>query len=335
MKYFYPENSILLAPLAGFTDLPYRNSARRFGCKYAFAEMVDAGSLVYGNAKTFRFMERGDNEEWLGAQFLGSNPEILSKATQIMNEYNFDVLDFNLGCPAPKVVKKGAGAALGLRPDDAIRAFDSIVKLSRFPVTAKIRILDEQDPAPTVDLCKRLEASGAKAITIHGRIKDKFYAGDVFHDVIDAVREEVDIQIIANGGVMGTESYDAIREQTGCESVMLARGAMGNPWIFKLLLDPETFLHPTAVELAEEMETHILNMIDYYNESLALKIGRKVILDYLKGRGYGGTMKSRVSKICKLDDFKGFIDDIKQGPNDSYWDWLNYNPDAERQLRQV
>jgi len=296
--------------------------------------MIDAGSLVYANHKTLRFLERSELDEWLGVQFVGSDVDTLAKATQIVNNYECDVLDFNLGCPAPKVSKKCEGAELGRHPDKAIRAFDSIVKNSKHPVSAKIRIIDEQDIAPTIELCKRLENSGAQAITIHGRIKEKFYAGPVYYDVISAVREKVNIQVIANGGIMGTSSYNEIRAMTGCDCVMVARGAMGNPWIFDLLTQKGNFVAPTPVEVATELERHLIEMIDYYGETLAMKIGRKVILDYLKGRGFGGAMKARVSKMCTREDLNIFVNDMKQGPADSYWTWLKSNAHTDRPMRK-
>lgn len=328
----YPENSIIHAPLAGFTDIPYRNSAHRHGCKYAFAEMIDAGSLVYGTQKTLRFLERSNQEEWLGYQFVGSDTETLTKATKIIDKLDFDVLDFNLGCPAPKVSKKCEGAALARVPDAAIRAFDAIVKASTHPVTAKIRIIDELDVEPTLDLCKRLENSGAQAITIHGRIKEKFYSGPVSFNIISEVREALNIPVIANGGVMGLKTYNEIRRETGCDTIMVARGAMGNPWIFNILNEKDEFIPPTPTEVALELEQHVMEMVEYYGEQLAMKISRKIILDYLKGRGFGGAMKARVSKLCSKDDLRHFVDDMKKGPAESYWTWLKSNPQTDRPM---
>jgi tRNA-dihydrouridine synthase B len=328
----YPENSIILAPLSGYTDLPYRHSARRFGCKYCFTEMIDAGSLAYGNVKTTRFMDRGDEEEWLGVQLVGCNHERISRAVEILNQHDFDVLDFNLGCPVPKVAKKGAGAALGQNIDEAVKCFELIKKLSRHPLTAKIRILDEQDPAPTLRLVKGLTEAGAQAITIHGRIKSKFYSGPVYFDIIAAARETVKIQIIANGGITSAASYTEIREETGCDTVMLARGAMGNPWLFRELSDKNNYIPPTPMELCEELELHVMEMIDYYGETLALRIARKVILDYLKSRGFPGRIKSEVSFLHTIRDFTEFIKIVREGPSERYRQWLKVYPMADRRL---
>jgi len=293
--------------------------------------MIDAGSLAYGNDKTTRFMDRGEDEEWLGVQLVGCSHERIRKSVDILNEHDFDVLDFNLGCPVPKVAKKGAGAALGQNIDEALKCFELIKKFSRHPLSAKIRILDEQDPAQTLKLVKGLADAGARAVTIHGRVKNKFYAGAVYFDIIAVVREAVDIQIIANGGVNGISTYNEIREKTGCDTVMVARGAMGNPWLFRELCEKD-YVPPTTNELCDELEQHIMEMIDYYGETLALRIGRKIILDYLRSRGFPGKFKVQVSFLKKTKDFTKFMKLVREGPSGRYRQWLKAYPDADRRL---
>lgn len=328
----YTENALVMAPLAGFTDLPYRNSLRRNGCYYCFAEMVDADSLVYGNHKSFKMLERGKDEPWLGAQLLGCKPDMIAKATEIINEYHFDVVDFNLGCPAPKVVKKHQGAELARDPEAAARALEAITANSNVPVTAKTRISSEDRVEDTIALCKKLETAGAQVITIHGRIREKFYSGDVFFDHISAVREVVSVPVFANGGIMGRVSYDEIRQKTGCDSVYIARGAMGNPWIFNEISCPDSFAYPTPEELADEVNLHLSEMIEFYGEKRAMIIGRKIVLDYMRGRGFGGEMKSRVSRMQSAEDLKEFVAVLRGGPADSYWTWLSTDKDNERRM---
>ncbi|OGV45567.1 MAG: hypothetical protein A2017_12190 [Lentisphaerae bacterium GWF2_44_16] len=318
----YPENCVILAPLSGFTDLPYRVSARSFGCRFAFTEMIDAGSLARGTSKTLRFLERGKDEDWLGVQIIGAEDDSLAKAVDIINQHDFSVLDFNLGCPAPKVVKKGEGAALGRKPDEAVKKIEILVRMSKIPVTAKIRILDENDPAPTLYLAKRLRDAGAAALTVHGRVLKAFYSGPVYYDIIAELRRELDIQVIANGGVMNYENWLEIREKTGCGSVMLARGAMGNPWIFSEINNHSAYSPPTVAELAGEMERHVGHIIEYYGETLAMRISRKIILDYLRGRGFSGKLKALVSKLVRKSDFEAFMNEVKKGPSYKYWKCL-------------
>lgn len=328
----YPENSLILAPLSGFTDISYRCSARRHGCIYAFTEMIDAGSLIFGNRRTLRLLERGKDEKWLGAQLIGAETDLLRRAAEIINKHDFDVLDFNIACPAPKVVRKGEGIALAKRPEDAVRAFETLVKISKIPVTAKIRILDRQIPDPTVLLAKRLENAGAAAITVHGRTREQFYSGEVYSDIISAVRSALRVQVIANGGVMDYPSYCKFRRDTGCDCVMVARGAMGNPWIFEELSHPDNYKAPTVAMFSDEIEKHVLEIIDCYGESLGFKISRKVILDYLRGRGYPGSLKNKVCALSRLEDFKSFIVEVRNGPSHRYKRWLERHPSAQRRL---
>lgn len=329
----YPENSVILAPLSGFTDLPYRRSARRHGCQYAFTEMVDAGALAFGNDRTLQMIDRGQDEEWLGVQLVGSDSEELKKATAIINTRNFDVLDFNLGCPAPKVVRKGEGSKLAETPDKAAKALETIVRNSQIPVTAKIRILDEQDPSPTIKLAKKLVNAGAQAIAIHGRIRHNYYSGPVFHDIIAALKDELSVDVIANGGVNNYDDYCEIRKQTGCDKVMLARGAMGNPWIFAEITDPENWHPPTPAELADEVEQHILEMIDCYGVELGLTIARKIILDYMRGRGFPRILKTLVINITNANELKEFTAELRKGPSGRYKTWLATEPEATRRMK--
>lgn len=322
----------MLAPLAGHSDLPMRMSARRWGCRFAFTEMIDAGSLLFGSFKTLKLAQRGEKEDWLGIQLVGSDLEHLRKAVEIVNRYDFSLLDFNLGCPAPKVVKKGEGAALALRQDDAIKAFETIVETSRIPVTAKTRIQSESDPEPTVRFAKRLQDAGAKAITLHGRVMKAFYSGPTFHNIIKAVSESLKIQVVANGGAFDKASFDVLLRESSCDCGMLARGAIGNPWLFRELRDP-AFKPPTQLELAEEMERHIGEMIAFYGEEMALVVGRKVILEYLRGRGYPGSLRASVSFLSKKEDFEKLLIEVRKGPSDGYW--RNLEAATEPQPRRL
>jgi tRNA-dihydrouridine synthase B len=295
-----------------------RMSARRCGCRFAFTEMIDAGSLVFGSFKTLKLIERDPSEDWLGVQLVGSEVDTLKKAVEILNQREFDVIDFNLGCPAPKVVKKGEGAALALRHDDALRAFETIVKSARHPVTAKTRIQSETDPAPTIALAKRLQDAGAQALTLHGRVMKAFYSGPVFHQIIKAVRESLTIQVVANGGAFDKESCETLLKESSCDCAMLARGAIGNPWLFGEISTPG-FRHPTQFELADEMERHIGEMVSFYGEEMALVVGRKVMLEYLRGRGYAGALRASVSFISKMEEFLRLVAEVRKGPAEGYW----------------
>ncbi len=330
--YKFP-NAPLLAPIAGHTDLPMRLSARRHGCRYAFTEMVDAGSLVFGNYKTnCLLIARDPSEEFLGIQLVGSEPEVLKKAALIVNEHDFSVLDFNLGCPAPKVAKKGEGATFVVqRPDEAVAAFAVLAENSKIPVTAKMRILSETDPEPNVRFALRLQEAGARALTIHGRLMKNFYSGPVAFSMIRAVREALSIPVIANGGALSQPLYRHLLEETGCERGMVARGACGNPWIFREIgegrIDP-----PTLVEFAEEMRTHFYAMMDFYGLENGVRISRKTLLEYLRGRGFPGELRASVSFLNSAEEFETLLKTVRRGPSPRYWQMLEQNPDMERRL---
>jgi len=307
----YEPDALILAPLSGYTDLPYRRAARRCGCRYAFTEMVDAAALAYARKRSESMLLRGEDEPFLGVQLVGANPEHLKVALDVLNEYQFDVLDFNLGCPVPKVAKKGAGAELGRHLEQALSCFALFRERSRHRISAKIRIVNAEDPAPTLALAKGLAELGAEAITIHGRIKEAVYSGPVHFDLIRRVREALPrTQIIANGGVTGLESYDEIRRETGCRAVMLARGAMGNPWLFRELSQGDAYIPPTLDEWLSLMREHIYGMIALYGEEAAMRIARKILHDYFRGRGFHGDIRSQISFLCTKPEFDTFLNAI-------------------------
>ena len=331
-SYIYPERAVIAAPLSGYTDLPYRRSLRRQGCLYAFTEMVDAASIAYNNDNSAELLRRGDDEDFLAVQLVGSNLEHLRISVDEINKHNFDLFDFNLGCPVAKVAKKHAGAALGKDVDAALQCFELLAARTRFPITAKIRILDETDPEPTLKLVRGLASLGARAITIHGRVMAKFYSGTVFADIIQACVEAVpQTQIIANGGIMCWQDAEDLRQRSKCSAVMLARGMMGNPWLFNEVALQEKFVPPTVEEWAEEMSCHIGEMVEYYGEHRGMTLSRKLILDYLRGRGFGGESKNRASTLSTQDEFLRFRDWLVQkGPAPSYFT----NQPRERKLQK-
>ena len=335
-KRLYEPGLPLLAPIAGHTDLPMRLSARRHGCRYAFTEMVDAGSLVFGNFKTCQqLIARDDSEDFLGIQLVGSETDILARAAAIVNSRDFDVLDFNLGCPAPKVAKKCEGISFVIhRPDEAIRAFSVLAEHSRIPVTAKTRILSEDDPEPTVRFARRLQDAGAQAVTLHGRVMKKFYSGPVSYDIIKAVRENLTIPVIANGGALSQPLYQDLVTRSGCVNGMVARGACGNPWIFREIaagkVDP-----PTLNEFAAEIRLHFESMMHFYGLDNGFRICRKTLLEYLRGRGFPGELRASVSTLNSLEDFETMMRRVEEGPAERYWQMLAQDPAMERRLKPV
>ncbi len=333
-RFPYPDDALILAPLSGYTDLPYRRAARAGGCRYAFTEMVDAASLAHARKRSEGLLLRGAEETFLGVQLVGADHEFLKRAVDVLNEYEFSLLDFNLGCPVPKVARKGAGAELGRHREAALACFALLAERSRHRLSAKIRILDPGDPEPTVELARGLAALGACAITVHGRVKEAFYSGPVAFHVIRAVREALpEVQVIANGGVTGLEKYDQIRRETGCRAVMLARGAMGNPWLFRELTEREAFLPPTLREWRALVEEHVAGMVRLYGEESAMRISRKILHDYFRGRGFHSEVRAKISFLSTMEEFRSFLDCAVAAHAESYWNSPNAAPGAERRLR--
>lgn len=332
MTRLYPPGAPIMAPIAGHTDVPFRRMIRRCGCRHAFTEMIDAGSLVFSAQKTLRLARRADDEPFLGVQLVGSDLETLAAAARIVNEMRFDVLDFNLGCPAPKVARKCEGISLALKkPDDAVRALEVLVKNSRIPVTAKTRVQSDVDPAPTVAFCRRLQSAGAASITLHGRVMKAFYSGPVFHEAIAAVRETLTIPVVANGGALTPETYRELLERTGCENGMIARGALGNPWIFREAIDPAA-RPPTVSEFAETIRAYMDDVLSFYGD-YGYVVARKSVLAFLRGRGFSGALRASVSALSDAASFEELMRRIADGPSDRYWEQLAQHPEScERRL---
>lgn len=308
----YETEDIMLAPLAGYTDMPFRHSCRRYGLKYAYTALIDAGALIYGNDENSCILMRGEDEPWLGVQLLGSRIDFLEKAAPMINEMNYDEANFNMGCPVKKVVQRNSGAGLlgDLTLAEAcVRVMRE--KITRMPLTVKLRILSETDIEATVSWCKKLESLGVEGIVIHGRLASKMYSGPVFGGIISAVREAVSIPVCANGGIFSVSTADALRDETGCRRLMIARGAIGNPWIVKSLLEGQDYC-PAHEELCDEMETHVREMMAVYGELGGMVRARKIILAYLSGKGYPRTLKSGVCTMKNDAEFTAFMNELRR-----------------------
>ncbi len=311
-----PETTYYQAPLAGYTDLPYRRMCRECGAYWMFTALIDSGALIHGNRDNDSILLRGKEEPWLGVQLLGGIPEHVARASEMLDTMDFDAVDFNMGCPMQKVLKRPAGAAL-LRPENqelALRCVDIMRGRIHKPLTVKMRILDFNDPAPTVELCRRLEGCGIDGVTIHGRTTESIYAGPVAWDVIRAVRESLSVPVTANGGIFGAKDAARLRDATGCTRLMVARGSIGNPWIFRELAKGAP-APPSHGELCDAMEKHISGMAECYGERTGMILGRKIATAYLHGRGYRKEYRIRGSQMASMADFLAMMADLRrEGP---------------------
>ncbi|MBP5639891.1 MAG: tRNA-dihydrouridine synthase family protein [Victivallales bacterium] len=306
----FSKEEILLAPLAGYTDLPFRRVCRNQGLRYAYTALIDAGALVYGNRENPAILKRGDDEEWLGVQLLGSRLDFLEKAAPMLEAMEYDEFNFNMGCPVRKVMQRNAGAALLDVPEHALACIRLLRKLVKRPFTVKMRILSEDDVEATVEFCRQLESAGVDGLIIHGRMAARVYSGPVKIDVISAVREAVRIPVVANGGIFKLEDAVSLREGTGCERVMVARGAIGNPWIFRSLLSGGEYV-PSRKEVLDVMAGHVSDMMELYGEEPGLVNARKIILGYMGGRGYfKRSLKLDVCKIRTSTQWHDFLEKL-------------------------
>jgi len=310
----YPEQSAILAPLAGYTDLAFRRTARACGCYYAFTPLVEAGSVVYGTERTISALRRGADEPWLGVQLLTAKPDLLAEAAHRLRDYPFDVVDLNMGCPVRKVTKRGAGAALCRTPELAARCVEALTSVVKAPVSAKIRIVDGQSPDQTVALAQILYEAGISALTIHGRTLEQVYSGRVAAEIIRAVCDALPIPVVANGGVMNYAAAAGLRRESGSSRIMIARGAIGNPWIFRSLKCGHD-APPQHEELCDALEEHVSGVLELYGEDAGLRYCRKIIAAYLCGRGYRRSLRAQVTGISTQNEFRKFMLTVRtEGP---------------------
>ncbi len=306
-----------LAPMAGYTDLPFRRLCRKYGLKYASTALIDAGALAHGNRGNDAILHRGEDEPWLQVQLLGSVPTFIRQSMKALNEckWHYDALDFNMGCPVRKVIKRVAGAALMQQPVRALECLKIIRDMWDGPLTVKTRILREDDPETTIELAQQLAAVGIDGLTIHGRLARMVYSGPVQMHIISAVREAVKIPVTANGGIFSLADAEALAAGTGCERLMVARGAIGNPWLFRELTTGEV-RQPTREELLEDMTEQLDGMVQEYGETEAMILGRKIVSSFLRGRGYPHELRAAVVKLSSWEDFTAFRAQLQVAPID-------------------
>lgn len=306
-----------LAPMAGYSDLPFRRMCRRFGLHYAHTALIDAGALVYANPDASQILCRGEDEPYLAVQLLGSIAEDIKKAAALLAQMHFDAIDFNMGCPVRKVLRRKAGAAMMQYQENALECLKIIRDSSPRPLSVKTRILSESDPTPTVEFCLALQSLGIDAITIHGRLTEKIYSGPVAAHIIRAVSESLRIPVCANGGVFNAEQALQLAKDSSCRRIMIARGAIGNPWLFHELTQGQPYL-PKHKEVCQTMLEHLDGMRQLYGERKGMILGRKIVQSYLVGRGYRRNLRDLATKICTWQQFREFHSQVLDSPPEKY-----------------
>lgn len=278
---------LILAPMAGISDLPYRLINRSLGCELAFTEMISAASVVYKSKSTLKMLSTNPEDKPLGVQLLGNDADLLKRALDIVSAYNFDIVDFNAACPVSKVVSGGKGAGLLREPEKLQRLLEVIVGYAPVPVTVKIRAGWGETSVNAVEVALRAQDAGVKALFIHGRTKIQGYSGTVDYNIIRKVKEALKIPVIASGDALSPQLIKKLFEETGCDCVALARGALGNPWLFRetaeYLRIGNVPVRPDAHEIAQTMREHLTGSIAFKGDEIGIVNFRKFFAWYTRG----------------------------------------------------
>lgn len=297
----------VLAPMAGVSDRAYRELCVRFGAAYCVSEMVSSKALSFNSKKSEELMEISDLERPCGIQIFGDDPKCMADAARHALENKPDIIDINMGCPAPKISSNGSGSALMKNPRLCGEIVKAVTAVTDIPITVKIRKGWDDDSVNAVEVAKICESAGAAAITVHGRTRQQYYKPPVDYDIIKAVRESVSVPVIANGDIDSAERAKEVMDITGCDLVMIGRATLGNPWIFSqinaYLENPNVKIHtPDLEERLGVMIEHIGKMVEYKGEHMAMLQARKLVVGYFKGMKGAAALRNEAGKIKTLDD---------------------------------
>ena len=304
-------NPLVLAPMAGVTDLPFRVLCKEQGAGLICMEMVSAKAILYKNKNTEDLMKIDPGEHPVSLQLFGSDSEILGQIAAQIEERPFDILDFNMGCPVPKVVNNGEGSALMKDPHLVREIVTSMVKAVKKPVTVKIRKGFNEESANAVEIAKILEDCGVAAIAVHGRTRAQFYSGKADWDIIRQVKEAVSIPVIGNGDVTSGEMALQMRRETGCDGVMIGRGCQGNPWIFRELLAYEETgsipERPGTDQIRETMLRHARLQIEFKGDYIGIREMRKHVAWYTKGMQGSAKLRDEINQVESYEELENLL----------------------------
>lgn len=305
------ENNLILAPMAGVTDLPFRLLCKEQGCGLMYTEMVSAKAILYKNRNTGPLMEVRPEEEPVALQLFGSDPEIVSDIAAQVENGPYAFIDINMGCPVPKIVNNGEGSALMKNPKLVEEILTALVKKVKKPVTVKFRKGFDDDHINAVEIARIAESCGVSAVAVHGRTRAQFYSGKADWDIIRQVKETVKIPVIGNGDIFTPEDAKRMLYETGCDGLMIARGAKGNPWIFSRTLHyletGELLGPPDKEELKETILRHAQLQIQFKGEYLGLCEMRKHLSWYTVGLPHSSSLRNDVNQTETWEDFYNLI----------------------------
>jgi nifR3 family TIM-barrel protein len=312
---YKPSNNIFLAPMAGVTDKAFRIICKEMGCGLVYTEMVSSKGLYYGSHKTENLMDIDKREAPVALQIFGSDPEVMGKtAAQVSLDPDVAILDINMGCPAPKVIKNCDGSALMKNPQLASQVIKSVVTCSKVPVTVKIRKGWDEDSVNAVEFAKMIEDSGASAVAIHGRTRAQMYEGKADWEIISKVKNAVSIPVIGNGDVTGPLEAKALFDKTGCDAIMIGRGALGNPWIFKSVctyISTGELLPEPSIPERIDMALRHFDMVCGNKGHKGMFEMRKQLGWYLKGMKGAAQLRQDINKLEDEEQIKKLLQDYK------------------------
>ena len=305
------ENTYILAPMAGVTDLPFRLLCKEQGAGLLCMEMVSAKAVQYKNKNTQALLKIDPREIPVSLQLFGSDPDTVSEVAKQLEELPFSILDINMGCPVPKIVKNGEGSALMLDPKRVEAIISKTARAIKKPVTVKIRKGFNDENVNAVEIAKIAEASGAAAIAVHGRTREQYYSGQADWDIIRQVKEAVQIPVIGNGDVTSALKAEALRKETGCDAIMIGRGVQGNPWIFRELTEYERTgqvpARPTLKEVKEMMLRHARMQIEEKGDHMGILEMRKHVAWYTTGFPNAARLRNEINQTESYEQLEELL----------------------------
>lgn len=309
------ENNLILAPMAGVSNLPFRLLCREQGAGLVCMEMVSAKAILYKNRNTEELLTIDPGEHPVSLQLFGSDPDIISEIAKQIEERPFDILDLNMGCPVPKVVNNGDGSALMKNPRLAGEIIEKTARAIKKPLTVKIRKGFDDAHINAVELAHIAQESGAAAVAVHGRTREQYYAGHADWDIIRQVKEAVSIPVIGNGDIRTPEDVAAMAEQTGCDGYMIARGAEGNPWIFRQILHyfetGEHLARPDFSEVTEMLLRHAKMQIDCKGDYTGIREIRKHAAWYTAGYRNSSKLRGRINEVENYEQLEALFREVE------------------------
>ena len=304
------EGGLCLGPMAGVSDLPFRHLCKEMGASLLVTEMVSAKAIYFKNKNTEPLMKIDKDEHPIALQLFGSDPDIIAEMAASIEDRDFDIFDFNMGCPVPKIVNNGEGSALMKNPKLVEEILSKLVKSVKKPVTLKIRRGFNEDNINAVEIAKIAESAGVSAVAVHGRTREQYYSGKADWNIIRDVKSALSIPVIGNGDVVDGESAKRMYEYTGCDGIMIARAARGNPWIFREIrayLNGETPVKPTAKEIVEMILRHCRLQMEYDDEIMAVRKMRKHVAWYTHGMKGSSALRDKVNHVEKYDELESLL----------------------------